>query len=58
MQYSTFHWVRFLRFAVLGVLMLAAFLITLEIAPKRVVLVPCIFLALFVPIVLLPMRKR
>jgi hypothetical protein len=58
MQDSTHSAVRFLRFVVWGLLMLTASLITLDFAPHRIVLVFCLFLPLFVPMVLLPMRRQ
>ena len=58
MQVSTHSTVRFLRFSVWVLLMLTVCLITLDFAPHRVVLVPCHFLPLFVPMVLLPMRRK
>jgi hypothetical protein len=58
MQDSTHSTVRFLRFSVWTLLMLTACLITLDFAPHRVSIVPCLFLPLFVPMVLLPMRRK
>jgi len=50
--------VRFLRFAVWALSMLSALLFTLVVAPQRTVFVPCLFLPLMVPMVLMPFKKN
>jgi hypothetical protein len=50
--------VRFLRFAVWALLMLSASLFTSNVAPRRTVFVPCLFLPLMVPMVLMPFGKK
>jgi hypothetical protein len=58
MQRATHSTARFVRFAVWVLLMLTACLIADAFAPPRVVLVPCLFMVLFVPVVLLPMHSN
>ena len=50
--------VRIVRFINWGVLMCAACLITTGFAPNKVVFVPCVFMVLFVPMVLVPIRNK
>jgi hypothetical protein len=50
--------IRFLRFAVWVLLAFSAALLTMEIAPRRTVFVPCLFLPLMVPMVLMPFEKK
>ena len=58
MQSATHSMARFVRFAVWVLLMLTACLVTEAFAPHRRVLVPCLFMALFVPMVLLPIHSK
>jgi hypothetical protein len=58
MQSATHSMARFVRFAVWVLLMLAACLITADLAPHRTALVPCLFMVLFVPMVLLPINSK
>jgi hypothetical protein len=58
MQTATHSLARFVRFAVWMLLMLTACLITADFAPHRTALVPCLFMALFVPMVLLPLKSK
>jgi hypothetical protein len=48
---------RFLRFAVWALLTFSAFLIIEIVAPHRAIFVPCLFVPLMVPMVLMPFRK-
>ena len=56
MQHAGHSAKRGLRFMLWAVLMAATGWVTLNFAPHRVVLVPCVFMVLFVPMVLLPLR--
>ncbi len=49
---------RLLRAIVWMLAMFLAYVLTDFYAPKKAVLVPCVFMALFVPAVLLPMRLK
>jgi hypothetical protein len=49
--------VRVVRFCLWTLLMLAACQITAHFAPRRVRFVPCVFLPLMIPMVLMPLRK-
>ena len=49
--------VRALRFAVWALAMLSACLIALIVAPQRTLFVPCLFLPLMVPMVLMPFKR-
>jgi ABC-type transport system involved in cytochrome c biogenesis permease component len=49
--------IRFLRFAVWVLSMLSASLFALIVDPRRTIFVPCIFLPLMVPMVLMPFKK-
>jgi hypothetical protein len=58
MQSATHSMARFVRFAVWVLLMLTACLIANAFAPHRTAIVPCLFMALFVPMVLLPINSK
>jgi hypothetical protein len=49
---------RLFRFIVWAILMLIVCQIAVRLAPHQVVRAPILFMVLFVPLVLLPMRKR
>ena len=48
---------RFLRFAVWALLTLSAFLVVEIVDPYRALFVPCVFLPLMIPMVLMPFRR-
>jgi hypothetical protein len=50
--------IRFVRFAVWALLTLSACLFTMNVAPQRTVFVPCLFLPLMVPMVLMPFGQK
>jgi hypothetical protein len=52
------HKERFIRFAIWVIAMLAASLSTLQFAPHKVFLVPCVALVFFAPAVLMPLRRN
>jgi hypothetical protein len=57
-QQARFLRTRFLRFAIWALAMFITCIIVGIYAPHRIVLVPCIFLAIMVPAVLIPMQPR
>jgi uncharacterized MnhB-related membrane protein len=58
MQSASHSKTRIIRFAIWALLMLTAFLITEAFKPQKAIIVPCVFVAFYVPMVLLPLRTK
>jgi hypothetical protein len=58
MQIASHSKTRYLRFALWALAMLVAFVITINFSPRHTPLVPAMFIALFVPAVLMPLHKK
>jgi len=58
MQSQSLYPMRFFRFCVWALLMLVAVLVTVHFAPRKALFVPCVFIALMVPMVLLPLEPK
>jgi len=58
MQNASHSASRFIRFAIWAILMFTAFLVTEAYKPQKAIVVSSLFMAFFVPMVLLPLRTK
>jgi hypothetical protein len=58
MQSASHSTTRMIRFAIWALMMFTAFLVTEEFKPQKAIIVPCVFVAFFVPMVLLPLQTK